>query len=64
LSAGTFTGSLFGGYDWWIGPQWSLGMLLSLATATSAALTDSNNQPTGYSFTPLVFALEGSLLWH
>jgi hypothetical protein len=59
-----FASALLGGYDWWIAPQWSLGMLMSLATAASAALKDSNGQPTGYSFTPLIVALEVSLLRH
>ncbi len=63
-SAIALAGSIFGGYDWWIGPQWSLGVALSLSTATSSGMTDSNGQGTGYSFTPLAFALEATLLWH
>jgi len=64
-SGGALAGSIFGGYDWWIGPQWSLGLLMSLSTATSSGMTDdASGQQTGYSFTPLAFGLEASLLWH
>jgi hypothetical protein len=63
-SALAFTGSIFGGYDWWIGPQWSLGVLMSLSTATSEAMSQSNGDATGYSFTPLAFGLEATILWH
>ena len=63
-SSVAFTGSLFGGYDWWIGPEWSLGMLLSLSSGTSEALKQSNGDATGYSFTPLAFGVEATILWH
>jgi hypothetical protein len=75
-SAPELAGSIFGGYDWWIGPQWSLGVLMSLSTASSGTMTcgqqasgacgqaASSGDQTGYSFTPLAFALEASLLWH
>jgi hypothetical protein len=75
-SAPELAGSIFGGYDWWIGPQWSLGVLMSLSTASSGTMTcaqqgsgacgqaASSGDQTGYSFTPLAFGLEASLLWH
>jgi hypothetical protein len=63
-SALAFAGSIFGGYDWWIGPQWSLGLLMSLSTASSEAMTDGGGNQTGYVLTPIAFAIEGSILWH
>lgn len=63
-SAFAFAGSIFGGYDWWIGPQWSLGLLMSLTTASTEAMTDGGGNSTGYAFTPLAFAVEASILWH
>jgi hypothetical protein len=63
-SALAFAGSIFGGYDWWIGPQWSLGLLMSLSTASSEALTDGGGNQTGYVLAPLALAIEGSILWH
>src|SRR5262249_15855224 len=33
-------GSVFGGYDWWIGPQWSLGLALLASGTPSAPLKD------------------------
>jgi hypothetical protein len=64
-SAVAFAGSIFGGYDWWIGPQWSLGVLMSLSTASSEKLADNSTKvDTGYTFTPLAFGLEATILWH
>jgi hypothetical protein len=64
-SAAVFAGSIFGGYDWWIGPQWSLGVLMSLSTASSGNMADnSTKDETGYTFTPLAFGLEATILWH
>lgn len=63
-SGPALAGSVFGGYDWWIGPQWSLGLLMSLSTATTATMVDSTHNDTGYSFRPLAFGVEASILWH
>ncbi len=64
-SAVAFAGSVFGGYDWWIGPQWSLGVLMSLSTASSEKMADNSSKvDTGYTFTPLAFGLEATILWH
>jgi hypothetical protein len=63
-SGAGFAFGVLAGHDWWIGPQWSLGVLMSVLSSTSATMTDSNGNSTGYSFTPLVAALEASILWH
>jgi hypothetical protein len=47
---GAFGGTLLGGYDWWIGPQWSLGLMAIVSGTTSAVLRDENETDTGYRF--------------
>lgn len=64
LSALDFAASLFGGYDWWIGPQWSLGLAGAASAGTAVELTDSNGKGSGYGVTPYAVMLEGSLLFH
>jgi hypothetical protein len=64
MSSAAFCASALGGYDWWIGPQWSLGLELVLSAGTSGSLKDSNGNDSGYSFTPLAGALVGSILFH
>jgi hypothetical protein len=53
-----------GGYDWWIGPQWSLGVLTFLTVSTPASTSYSNGDATGYRLTPATLGLEVSLLLH
>jgi len=40
-SGAVVAGSVFGGYDWWIGPQWSLGASLAVSVTPSTTLEDS-----------------------
>jgi hypothetical protein len=56
--------AILGGYDWWIGPQWSLGLMAVAATAGAADLKDGNGSDTGYRFTPITIAIEGSIVFH
>ena len=63
-TSGGLAASLLGGYDWWIGPQWSLGALLAVSTATAGTMSAPGQQDTGYAFAPFAFALEISLLNH
>jgi len=56
-------GSLFGGYDWWIGKRWSLGLMAVIGTVGRSSLQDSNGNDAGYSMMPLFFSVEGSLLF-
>ncbi len=58
------TGSLLGGYDWWIGPEWSLGLLLVATGVSKATLQDSNGDDSGYHLAGGSIALETSLLLH
>jgi hypothetical protein len=56
--------ALLGGYDWWIGPQWSLGILSTASAATAGKLTYDDRSDSGYRVTPLAFTLEASLTLH
>jgi hypothetical protein len=56
-------GSLFGGYDWWIGRRWSLGLMAVIGTVGRTSLQDTNHNETGYSMMPIFFSVEGSLLF-
>jgi hypothetical protein len=41
-------GAIFGGYDFWIGPQWSAGLFAVASGSTSAQLMDRQGDKSGY----------------
>jgi len=53
-----------GGYDWWIGQQWSLGLMMFAAVAAASSTEDSNGVSAGYRLTPATTGLEGSIVFH
>jgi hypothetical protein len=56
-------GSLFGGYDWAIGPAWSFGLALVASGTLSASLKDTSDQPdTGYRMKAYSIGISGSFL--
>ena len=59
-----FNVGVFGGYDWWIGPQWSLGLLGLVSGTTSASLSDKNRTDTGFSFNALSAQLGAVITFH
>jgi hypothetical protein len=59
-----FAAKLFGGYDWWIGPQWSLGVSAVLATTPSTPLVDRDGDKNGYRFYTLSAGLAWSITLH
>jgi hypothetical protein len=61
-----FGAEAFGGYDFWIGPEWSLGIqgALSFSPNTPLKDTNANGNDTGYSFGTFAFAVQGTLLYH
>lgn len=63
-SGGAYTGTILGGYDWWIGPQWSLGVMAVLSASTSAKLADEHGNDTGYRFNAFSAGLEYALTLH
>lgn len=60
----SFSAKLFGGYDWWIGPQWSLGVAAILGATPSASLVDRDGDKNGYRFYTLSAGLAWSLTLH
>jgi hypothetical protein len=58
------TASILGGYDWWIAPEWSLGVQLVVTGGTRATLQSSNGGDPEYRFGAGSIGLEGSLLFH
>lgn len=59
-----FAAKVFGGYDWWIGPQWSVGVSALLATTPSAPLVDRDGDKNGYRFYTLSAGLAWSITLH
>lgn len=57
-----FAASLFGGYDWSIGPQWSMGLGLLVSGTSTATMKDSDAKKTGYELRSLTVGLAGSIL--
>jgi hypothetical protein len=63
LSGAGAAGSLFGGYDWAIGPGWSFGVALVASGTLSASLKDTSDQPiTGYRMKAYSVGISGSFL--
>jgi len=57
-------GSLFAGYDWSIGPSWSLGLALVASGGTSATLkTSSDQSDTGYRLKSRSVGISASFLY-
>jgi hypothetical protein len=60
----SFAGQAFGGYDFWIGPEWSLGIQGVLGFSTQSPMMDDNRNDTGYSLGSVSGAVEATLLFH
>jgi hypothetical protein len=57
--------SVFGGYDFWVGRAWSLGLDLAVrGVAPGLELADSSGADSGYRVTPMTIALEWSVLYY
>ena len=57
-------GSLFGGYDWAIGPEWSLGLAVVGAGARYASLKDTSDHPhRGYRLKSFSLGISASILY-
>jgi hypothetical protein len=56
--------SLLGGYDWWIGPQWALGIVGLASFSPSADLKDDDQEDTDYSLGAATIGIGASLLHH
>jgi len=64
MSGTSGAGSFFGGYDWSIGPAWSIGLALVGSGVTSASLKGSSDQSdTGYHMKSYSVGVSGSFLY-
>jgi hypothetical protein len=61
---GAFSATVLGGYDWWIGPQWSLGLAAVVAASPSTSLVVGDGDSSGYRFYSLSAGLAMSVLLH
>jgi hypothetical protein len=59
-----FSAKLFGGYDWWIGPQWTLGLAAVFSATPSTSLVVDDGDKSGYRFHTLSAGIAGSLTLH
>jgi hypothetical protein len=64
-SAGvSFAGRIFGGYDWWIGPQWSLGLMAIVSATPSASMLVDGGDKNGYRYHTITAGLAYALTLH
>lgn len=64
LGGVNLSGSVFGGYDWALGRDWSLGLQLMASGGTATKLLeDPDAQATGYRLTPVSLGVQASLLY-
>jgi len=56
--------SLYGGYQWWLGPAWSLGLVGVASGGTMSSFEDGNQNDTGYRLMPLGIGLASQLLYY
>ena len=67
MGGANFAGSVFGGYDWTLGRNWSLGFQVIASGATSTRLKvdfDSHDpRDTGYRLTPFSLGVQASVLY-
>jgi hypothetical protein len=59
-----FAAAALGGYDFWIGPEWSLGILGNLGASSRESLKDDHGNDTGYTLGAFWACAEATLLYH
>jgi hypothetical protein len=63
-SGGGLGGNLLGGYDFWLGPEWSLGIQGVLSATANQSMQDDTNSSVGYQFGAVGFGVQVALLAH
>ncbi|HVW29855.1 MAG TPA: hypothetical protein VHC69_31040 [Polyangiaceae bacterium] len=63
-SGAAFAASVFGGYDFWIGPEWSLGVMGTFSATSRATLRDSDHGDTGYELNAIAGGIDVSFVLH
>jgi hypothetical protein len=56
--------TITGGYDFWIGPEWSLGVGIFATASTSAVMKNSSGDDTGYGLRMLSAGVSNEILFH
>jgi hypothetical protein len=64
ISGVSVAGSIFGGYQGWLGPGWSLGIAGVVSAAPSLNMVDSSNKDTGYSLAPVFLGVEFPIVYY
>jgi hypothetical protein len=64
INGASIAGSIFGGYQFWLGPSWSLGVSGVVMGAPTLNLTDSNRNDSGYKMTPFYVGLAWTLMYY
>jgi Autotransporter beta-domain len=59
-----FGGSVFGGYDWWLGPEWSLGLMAAVSSTSLASMQHNNGNDAGYQLAMSSLGIGVTLLHH
>lgn len=54
----------YGGHNWWIGPEWSLGLRALASGSTRPSLVDGDGDASGYAFRALFAGVESALTLH
>jgi hypothetical protein len=57
-------GSVFGGYQWWLGGNWSFGISGIVTGTPTLNMTDSRGNDTGYKMVPLFVGAQGVILYY
>jgi hypothetical protein len=64
MTGGSAAGTLFGGYDWAIGPEWSIGFALVASGSRTTAMKYGSDQPDpGYRLKSTFLGISGSFLY-
>ena len=63
LTGSSAAGSVFGGYDWAIGPEWSIGLALVGSSTLSGTVKNSDTPETSYRLKSYFVGISGSFLY-
>lgn len=64
MNGASVTGSVFGGYQWWLGSNWSLGISGIVSIAPPLTMRDPDGNDVGYQMMPLSGGVQFLLLYY
>jgi hypothetical protein len=56
--------TVYGGHNWWLGPEWSLGLRALASASTRPSLVDGDGNETDYAFRAWFAGVESALTFH